>query len=155
MLIDVEDAGLDTILNACFVVNVVLSLLALVPWRVLGAPKLCRMLRWVPIPILVLTYVYEAYMPSGYNIRVDRLILLPLYVLALATTAIRWNLEGRRLTSVRCAHNAMYQRTGASRSFPCFGEPQHLRSTSARARSAHQAVTAFEQSWSTLRKAEP
>ena len=96
MLIDVEDAGLDTLLNACFVVNVVLSLLALVPWRVLGAPKLCRMLRWVPIPILVLTYVYEAYMPSGYNIRVDRLILLPLYVLALATTAIRWKLEGRR-----------------------------------------------------------
>ncbi len=49
----------------------------------------------------------------------------------------------------------MHQRPGASCSFPCFGEPQHSRSTSAMALSAHQVVTAFEQGWSTLRNAEP
>jgi hypothetical protein len=95
MLIDVEDAGLNTVLNACFVANVALTLLALVPWRVLGAPRLCRMFRWVAIPVLVLAFVYEAYMPSGYNIRVDLLILSPLYVLAIATSAVRWKLESR------------------------------------------------------------
>ena len=96
MLIDVEDAGLNTVLNACFVANVALTLLALVPWRVLGALRLCRLFRWVSIPVLVLSFVYESYMPTGYNIRVDLLILLPLYFMALATSVVRWNLESRR-----------------------------------------------------------
>ena len=95
MLIDVEDAGLNTVLNACFVANVALTLLALVPWRVLGVTRLCRLFRWVSIPVLVLAFVYESYMPTGCNIRVDLLILLPLYVMALATSAVRWNLESR------------------------------------------------------------
>jgi hypothetical protein len=96
MLIDVEDTDLNTVLNACFVANVALTLLALVPWRVLGAPRLCRLFRWVSIPVLILAFVYESYMPTGYNIRVDLLILLPLYFMALATSVVRWNLESRR-----------------------------------------------------------
>ena len=96
MLINVEDTDLNTVLNACFVANVALTLLALVPWRVLGAPRLCRLFRWVSIPVLILAFVYESYMPTGYNIRVDLLILLPLYFMALATSVVRWNLESRR-----------------------------------------------------------
>jgi len=95
--IDVQDPARNLILNACFYMILLLTLIALVPWKTMGAKRVSSGLRWLAIPILALAVVYEWTMPSRFNIRVDLLLLLPAYGLVLVTSVVRW-LAWRRVT---------------------------------------------------------
>lgn len=90
MLIDVGEPGRNLVLNACFYLSGLMFAVALVPWRWMGAAGLSRLLRWLPLPSAVLAVVYEVTMPSRFDIRVDLLLLLPMYALIALTSAFRW-----------------------------------------------------------------
>lgn len=90
MLFDVGAQGRNLLLNTCFLLIALCGILALVPWGSLGADELSRLLRWLALPCLAIALVYELAMPSGYNIRVDLLLLVPIYAVVLATSAFRW-----------------------------------------------------------------
>jgi membrane protein DedA with SNARE-associated domain len=90
MLINVDDPIRNLILNGCFYVILAATLIALVPWKFLGAERVSRMLRWLVLPVVGLAVGYEAAMPSRFDIRIDLLLLLPLYFVVLATSVFRW-----------------------------------------------------------------
>lgn len=90
MLIDVEDPLRNLILNLCLLGIVFMTVLALVPWRLLRARTLGRLAIWLPIPVLVVGLIYEAAMPVRYDIRVDLLLLVPAYGLVIVATLIRF-----------------------------------------------------------------
>lgn len=89
MLIDVEDPLRNLILNGCFYTIAMLVVAAVVPWRTLGAVRLDRVARWLALPTLALAILYEAAMPSRYNIRVDLLLLAPAYGLIAVASLVR------------------------------------------------------------------
>lgn len=89
MLIDVEDPLRNLILNGSFVAVVLIAIVAIVPWGALGARRLGRLAMLLPIPALVVAFVYETAMPSRYDIRLDLLLLLPAYGLILLATLVR------------------------------------------------------------------
>jgi hypothetical protein len=89
-MFDVGDPTRNLVLNACFVGIALLTVASLVPWQLFGATRLNRLARWIPVPIACLAIVYERAMPSRFDIRVDLLLLIPMYLLALVSSAIRW-----------------------------------------------------------------
>ena len=90
MLIEVGDAGLNLGLNLCFFAIVALTILAVLPWQAFGQPRLARAVRWLPLPVLALAYAYESLMPNRFDIRVDLLLLLPMYLVVLVAALARW-----------------------------------------------------------------
>lgn len=90
MLIQVGDPGLDLGLNLCFFAIVALTVAAILPWRAWGLERLARAARWLPLPVFALAYGYEVLMPNRFDIRVDLLLLLPMYLAVLIASALRW-----------------------------------------------------------------
>lgn len=90
MLIDVQDPIRNIILNACFYAIILLGLIGMIPWNALGAARISRLLRLLVVPVLGLMIVYEAAMPSRFNIRVDLFMLVPAYAAAVITSLFRW-----------------------------------------------------------------
>ena len=90
MLIDVNDPVGNMVLNGIVLVQVILAVVALIPWEALGAQRLSRMLRWLLLPVGSLAVVYEAFMPRLYDIRLDLVLLVPLYLIATVTSGYRW-----------------------------------------------------------------
>jgi hypothetical protein len=103
MLIDVGDPLRNLVLNACFCFTIFLALVAIVPWKALGAARLSRILRWSVVPVLGLATVYEAVMPSRFDIRMDLFLLLPAYAVVIVTSAARWLTWRRSEPSVPAA----------------------------------------------------
>ena len=87
MLIDVQDPNLNVILNACLLGLALLALLSLIPWPIRGRRN--RWTLWLPVAVLALYAVYEAYMPARMNIRLDLVLILPLLGLAVGAWLIR------------------------------------------------------------------
>jgi hypothetical protein len=90
MLLDVQDPVRNLVLNGCFYAIALLALLALVPWKAVGAGQTGHRLRWLAAPTLGLAIIYESAMPSRFDIRVDLFLLLPAYGLILLTSLVRW-----------------------------------------------------------------
>lgn len=87
MIIDVHDAALNQILNACFFLILGLGLISIIPWRLKTGRN-----RWtLMLPILaVLAYLaYEIAMPRNWDIRVDLLLLWPVLALILLLGLVR------------------------------------------------------------------
>lgn len=95
MPIDVGDPLLNAALGICFIALVALGLVAAVPWTALGARRFSAMLRWAALPMLALALVYEALMPARSD-RVDLMLLLPVYLLVLVSSVLRWVSPRRR-----------------------------------------------------------
>jgi len=89
MLINVDDPVRNAILNVSFVAIVAFAALAVVPWGFLGARGMSRLALWLPLPTFLLAFIYEAAMPSGYDIRLDLFLLLPAYAVVLIATLFR------------------------------------------------------------------
>lgn len=89
-MFDVGDPSRNAILNGCFFAIALLAVAAVVPWKAFGAERLSRLARWLGVPVLLLAVVYEAAMPSRFDIRVDLFLLLPLYVVVLVASVVRW-----------------------------------------------------------------
>ena len=94
-MFSVGDPTRNAILTGCFLAITVLTIAALVPWKSFGATRLSRLARWLPVPVFLLALVYEATMPARFDIRVDLLLLLPMYGLVVAATIVRWCLSRR------------------------------------------------------------
>ena len=90
MILDVGDPASNFGLNSCFWLIIALALISILPWKSLGAPRLSFWARWTWLPVVVLAIAYEGLMPSRFDIRIDLLLLLPLYALVLLACAIRW-----------------------------------------------------------------
>lgn len=90
MAIDVADPLRNLVLNACFWAVLGLALVAIVPWGWIGAPRVGRLLRCLPLPALLLAVIYEVAMPARFDIRVDLLLLAPAYAVILLTSLARW-----------------------------------------------------------------
>jgi hypothetical protein len=84
------DPLLDAALGICFIGLVAIGLVAAVPWRALGARRLSALLRWAALPMLALALVYEALMPAHFDTRLDLVVLLPLYLVVLVSSLLRW-----------------------------------------------------------------
>ncbi len=87
MLIDVQDAGLNYVLNGCLLAIAAVTLASLFPWRLAGGRN-----RWtVFLPWLALAiYVgYEFAMPARMNIRLDLLLVWPMLCVAFVAWAVR------------------------------------------------------------------
>lgn len=95
-MFDVGDSALNAALNLCFGAIVLLAVAVIVPWGAVGAPRMNRLLRWAVVPICVLAVLYEWLMPSRFDIRVDLLLLLPMYVVVIVTSLFRWWSTHRR-----------------------------------------------------------
>lgn len=89
-VIDVQDPVRNLILNTCFFAIAFLVIVSLVPWKSLGANRVSRLLRWLPLPMLGLAVLYESTMPSRFDIRIDLLLLLPAYVLIAISSIVRY-----------------------------------------------------------------
>jgi hypothetical protein len=50
MLLDVQDPVRNLVLNGCFYAIALLALLALVPWKAVGAGQTGHRLRWLAAP---------------------------------------------------------------------------------------------------------
>jgi len=92
-MFDVGDPSRNAVLTGCFFAIMALTGAALVPWKLLGAVRLSRLARWLPFPVLLLALVYEATMPARFDIRVDLLLLLPMYGLVIVASIVRWFLS--------------------------------------------------------------
>ena len=89
MLIDAGDPVLNIALNGCFFAITLLTLIAIVPWRVLGAARFSRLLHWLFLPVLVLAVTYELLMPIRFDIRIDLFLLIPMYAIVAVTCLYR------------------------------------------------------------------
>ena len=94
-MFDVGDPTRNAVLTACFLAIALLTLAAVVPWKALGAARLSKWARWLWLPVLLLAIAYEATMPSRFDIRVDLLLLLPMYAIVLVASVVRWFLSRR------------------------------------------------------------
>ena len=91
------DPLLNAALGICFIALVAIGLVAAVPWRALGARRLSIVLRWAALPMLLLALVYEALMPAHVDTRIDLVVLMPLYLIVLVSSVLRWTTpRGRR-----------------------------------------------------------
>ena len=89
-MFDVGDPTRNAILQICFFGILALTIAALVPWKTFGAVRVSKLARWIVLPVLLLALVYESAMPTRFDIRVDLLLLLPMYVVVLLSTTLRW-----------------------------------------------------------------
>ncbi len=89
-MISIGEPAIDFWLNLCFGLIALATLVALVPWGLLGAWRMARALRWTWLPVAALAIGYEVLMPARYDIRVDLLLLLPAYLIVLVTCLWRW-----------------------------------------------------------------
>jgi hypothetical protein len=96
MLIDVGDSFRNAVLNGSFYAIALGTALATVPWGMLGASTISRLLRWLVVPVAVLAVTYETAMPPRYDIRLDLALLGPMYLVVMATSALRWFRWSRR-----------------------------------------------------------
>ena len=94
-MFNVGDPFRNAVLIGCFLAIMMFTVAALVPWKSLGAPRLSRLARWLPVPVFLLALVYETTMPARFDIRVDLLLLLPMYGLVIAASIVRWCLSRR------------------------------------------------------------
>ena len=76
-----------------------LTLIAIVPWRALGATRFSRLLHWLFLPVLVLAVTYELLMPIRFDIRIDLFLLIPMYAIV-AVTCIYRKLADRKHSRV-------------------------------------------------------
>ena len=86
-MINVNDTDLNIILNFCFFLILIISIISLIPWGLKSGKN-----RWtLALPILgILTYlVYEVTMPSNWDIRMDLALLLPPIVIIIFMGIIR------------------------------------------------------------------
>ena len=90
MLIDVGDQVRTLWLNVCFFAILMFTIAAIIPWGGLGLNRVSRLSRWFFLPVLSLAVVYEAIMPTRFNIRIDLFLLLPMYTVVLITSVFRW-----------------------------------------------------------------
>jgi hypothetical protein len=113
-MFNVGDPVRNAVLTACFIGIALLTVGSLIPWKLLGATGLSRLARWVVVPVLGLAVVYEATMPPNFDIRVDLLLLAPLYAVVLVATAVRWlpSLFGPRLGQ-EIAEGDLFEVTGS------------------------------------------
>ena len=95
MLIDVQDSGLNLILNACLIGLALISLLSIVPWPLLA--KRNRWTLWLPLGALAIYGVYETTMPARWDIPLDLALIAPL----LLVISIAWIV---RLVILRVRH---------------------------------------------------
>jgi hypothetical protein len=87
---DVGDPVLNAALTLCFGAIALLTIATVIPWRVVGALRMNRVLRWAVVPLCALVVLYEWLMPSRFDIRVDLLLLLPMYGVVVMTSVFRW-----------------------------------------------------------------
>jgi len=97
MLLDVGDPGRNLILNACFYGIVVVMLTSLVPWRLKDRRNGWSV--YLPIAAAVLYVIYEAAMPSNWDIRLDLLLLAPMGLVILIAWGVRLALRARNRRS--------------------------------------------------------
>lgn len=88
-MFDVGEPWRNAVLTGCFLAIAFLTIAAVVPWKSLGFVRLSALARWLLAPVLVLA-LYEAAMPIRFNIRVDLLLLLPMYAVIVVATIVRW-----------------------------------------------------------------
>lgn len=89
-MFDVGDPLRNAVLTFGLVAIAILTVASVLPWKNLGAPRLSRLMRWVAIPVLLLAFVYETAMPNNFDIRVDLLLLLPMYCVVVLASIVRW-----------------------------------------------------------------
>ena len=94
-MFEVGDSVRNWMLTACFLSIAGLALASILPWKSVGHPKLSSLMRWVLIPVIFLVIIYEKTMPNRFDLRVDLLLLLPMYVTVLLATIVRWFLHRR------------------------------------------------------------
>jgi hypothetical protein len=91
MLINVGDQIRTFWLNLCFFAIVIFTITTIIPWKsYFGLNRVSRLSRWIFIPVLMLAVAYEMIMPSRYNIRVDLLLLFPMYAVIVLASVFRW-----------------------------------------------------------------
>lgn len=89
-MIDVGDQAINLWLNLCFGLIALAALVSIVPWGAMGAGRMAALLRWMWLPVAAAAICYEALMPASFDIRIDLLLLLPLYLLVVVTCLYRW-----------------------------------------------------------------
>jgi hypothetical protein len=89
-MFDVGDPVRNAVLTVCFAGIVLLAGVALFPWKHVGAIRMSNLARWVVVPVLALAIAYESAMPTRFDIRVDLLLLLPLYAAVAIASVVRW-----------------------------------------------------------------
>lgn len=97
MLIDVGDPARNLILNACFFGVVVVMLLSLVPWRLKHGRN--RWSLYLPLVAIALYVIYEATMPSNWDIRIDLVLLVPMGLVIIVAWGVRLALRARSAPS--------------------------------------------------------
>ncbi|MCF8199190.1 MAG: hypothetical protein K9J42_10515 [Sulfuritalea sp.] len=89
-MFDIGDPWRNAVLTGCFFAIASLTLAAVVPWKALGAAHFSKLARWICVPVLLLAIVYETAMPSRFDIRIDLLLLVPMYGVVLVASVVRW-----------------------------------------------------------------
>lgn len=89
-MFDVGDPALNAVLNLCFGAIALLTVAAIIPWKAAGADRVHRLLRWIAVLVFALAVLYEWLMPLRFDIRVDLLLLLPMYAVVIGTSLVRW-----------------------------------------------------------------
>ena len=87
MLIDVQDPGLNVILNASFYGLAATAIASILPWPIRGGRN--RWTLWLPLAAIALYVAYELAMPTRMNIRVDLLLIWPFLLIVLIAWLIR------------------------------------------------------------------
>lgn len=87
MLIDVQDPGLNLILNACLMGLALLALLSIAPWPLRARRN--RWTLWLPLGATVIYGIYEATMPTRWDIRLDLVLIAPLLVVIAVAWLVR------------------------------------------------------------------
>jgi hypothetical protein len=95
LVLDVGDPASNLWLNLCFWLILLVALGSFLPWRAFGVPRLSQWAKWSWLPVLMLAVAYEVIMPARFDIRVDLLLLLPIYALVVLACTVRWFI-GRR-----------------------------------------------------------
>jgi len=94
-MFDVGDPPRNAVLTVCFFAIAFFTLAAVMPWKALGAARLARWARLLWVPVLLLAIVYETAMPSRFDIRVDLVLLAPMYLIVFLASVVRWFLSRR------------------------------------------------------------
>ena len=109
MLINVGDQIRTFWLTLCFFAVVIFTITTIIPWEsYFGMNRVSRLSRWIFVPVLMLAVIYERILPSRFDIRIDLLLLLPMYAVVVLTSVFRW----RR---AKYANKLLYQKTWAGR----------------------------------------
>jgi len=92
MLIDVQDAGLNYLLNGCLSGIAVVTLLSLMPLQLSeGLNRWILVLPWIG---LTLYFAYEYAIPARMDIRLDLILILPLMAVTLLVWLVRlWRIK--------------------------------------------------------------